>query len=74
MQLLQAQMRYRNMESPQKWAESDRWADGQWIKSFISTTEQLHTLDNRNQFSSAHKEVYLFLSVCPAGVRQQITR
>lgn len=58
----------------ENWAESDSWADGQWIKSFISTIEQLHTLDNRSQFSSAHKEVYQFLSACPAGVRRQITR
>lgn len=55
------------------WAKRDWWADGQWIKSFIFSTEQLHTLDNRSQFSSAHKEVYQFLSACPAGVRRQIT-
>lgn len=60
--------------NPENWAETDGWADGQWIKSFISTIEQLHTLDNRSQFSSAHKEVYQFLSACPAGVRRQITR
>lgn len=60
--------------NPENWAESDWWADGQWIKSFISTIEQLHTLDNRSQFSSAHKKVYQFLSACPAGVRRQITR
>lgn len=59
---------------PKNWAASDCWADGQWIKSFIFTIEQLHTLDNRSQFSSAHKEVYQFLSACPAGVRRQITR
>lgn len=60
--------------NPENWAESDGRADGQWIKSFISTIEQLHTLDNRSQFSSVHKEVYQFLSACPAGVRRQITR
>lgn len=60
--------------NPENWAVSDCRADGQWIKSFISTIEQLHTLDNRSQFSSAHKEVYQFLSACPAGVKRQITR
>lgn len=60
--------------NPENWAASDWWADGQWIKSFISAIEQLHTLDNRSQFSSAHKEVYQLLSACPAGVRRQITR
>lgn len=55
--------------NPENWAASDWWADGQWIKSFIFTIEQLHTLDNSSQFSLAHKEVYQFLSACPAGVR-----
>lgn len=34
-QLLQAQTGYSLMESLGNWAESNGWADGQWIKSFI---------------------------------------